>query len=257
MPQEKQINYLRIGSFVVTGIILFIVAILVLGSGMLFKKVTYVETYFNESVQGLSEGSLVKYLGMEIGHVVEINTIDNVYKIQKDLQYRIHRKYIYVKMAIYPKFFNGFSRSEIANQINKEIAAGLRVKLAPQGLTGNVYIELDFLDPKTHPILPIYWQPENIYIPSTTSTLAFFTDNAQYLLNELKQIDFKKLFASMQQLVDESSKLAYRSNKLLAETQPQTINVVDNLNALSEQAKAFPSHIIFGKAPPKLKPGKL
>ena len=173
MAQDKETNYLRIGSFVVTGLMLFIVAILILGSGMLFKKVIYVETYFNESVQGLTEGSPLKYLGMEIGRVVEINALDNVYKIQKNMEYRIHRHYIYVKMAISSKFFGRLSKSEIEERINREIASGLRVKLAPQGLTGNVYVELNFMEPDTHPVLPIYWQPENIYVPSTTSTLAF------------------------------------------------------------------------------------
>jgi len=264
MAQDKQTSYLRIGSFVVTGIILFVVAILVLGSGMLFKRVIYVETYFNESVQGLAEGSAVKYLGMEIGHVVEINTVDSVYKMQKNVQNRIHRQYIYVKMAISPNFFIGLSKAEIKKRLNKEIAAGLRVKLAPQGLTGNVYAELDFLDPKTHKVLPIYWQPKNLYIPSTTSTLTYFTDNAQYLLNELKTIDFKKLFDSMQQLVDGSSQVLYQTNRLLGQTSEQTIDIVDNmrgvtenLNALTEQAKVFPSHMFFGKPPPKLDPGKL
>lgn len=250
MAQDKETNYLRIGSFVVTGIILLIVAILVLGSGMLFKKLIYVETYFNESVQGLTEGSPVKYLGMEIGKVVEINAVDNVYKVQKGMQFKIHRHYIYVKMAISSKFFGRLSRSDIEKRIDNEIASGLRVKLAPQGLTGNVYIELDYLDPKTHPELPIYWQPENIYIPSTTSTLAFFSDNAQYLLNELKKIDFKQLFDNMEQMV-------YRTNRLLGQTSQQTIDIFNNVKSLTEQAKDFPSHIFFSKPPPKLDPRNL
>jgi len=118
-------------------------------------------------------------------------------------------------------------------------------------------VELDFLNPKTHPVLPVYWQPDNIYIPSATSTLTFFTDNAQYLLNELKKIDFKKMFDNMGQLINNANQVLYRTNNLFGRASPQAINIVDNLNALTEQAKVFPSHMLFGKPPPKLNPGKL
>ncbi len=264
MAQDREISYFRIGSFVMTGIILLVIAILVLGSGMLFKRVVYVETYFNESVQGLTVGSPVKYLGMEIGHVVEINAVDSIYKVTDGARSRIHNAYVYVKMAISPKFFDTATKEEVREHIQKDITSGLRFKLAPQGLTGNVYIELDFLNPKTHPKLSIYWTPENLYIPSTTSTLTYFTDNVQYLLGELKKIDVKKMANNVQTLLNNTNKLILRADRIVSQTSEQTINTVNNmqsvsgnLNAITEQAKAFPSHMLFGKPPPPLKPGKL
>jgi len=264
MIPHKHVSYFRIGSFVITGIVLLIIGILVFGSGMLFKRVAHVETYFNESVQGLVIGSAVKYLGMEIGHVEDINAITGVYDIHNGIKNRLCSRYVYVKMAISPKFLGSLSKEELEERIEQDVAAGLRFKLAPQGLTGNVYVELDFVDPKTHPELPIYWQPEYLYIPSTTSILTYFTDNAQYILRELRKVDFKKLFDSIQNLTDSTNELMFKANSILTETQQPAVNVMNNaqnitqnLNALSEQANAFPSHMFFGKPPPKLDLGKL
>jgi len=263
MISSKQISYFRVGSFVITGIILLIVAILILGSGMLFKRVVYVETYFNESVQGLIEGSPVKYLGMEIGDVVEINSLGNIYKVNQDSERKIYNQYIYVKMAISSKFFSNLSNEKIKQQIKDDVASGLRFKLAPQGLTGNVYVELDYVDPKT-PLLPIDWQPEHFYIPSTTSALAYFSENLQYLLGELREVDFRKLFNNMQKAITSINSVSYKTGKLLTQSNRQIVNVISNLrgisqnlNALSEQAKAFPAQTLFGKPPPPLDLSKL
>jgi ABC-type transporter Mla subunit MlaD len=263
MISSKQISYFRIGSFVITGIVLLVIAILIFGSGMLFKRVVYVETYFDESVQGLIEGSPVKYLGMQIGNVVEINSVENIYKLEQDVERKVYNQYIYVKMAISSKFFNNLSSSGISQRIKEDVASGLRFKLAPQGLTGNVYVELDYVDPKTQQ-LSVHWQPQNFYIPSTTSALTYFTDNLQYLLGELREVDFRKLFNNMQNAITSINNVSYKTSKLLAENNQQIINVINNLrdisqnlNALSEQARAFPSQTLFGKPPPPLNLGKL
>lgn len=265
MTNNKHTTYFRIGSFVITGLILLIVAIIVFGSGVLFKRVVYIETYFKESVQGISEGSQVKYLGMEIGFVEEINSVDNVYPEVEALGNAAHAHYIYVKMAILPKFFAGSNDADsISEHIAKLIAAGLRVKLTPQGLTGNSYLELNFLNSETNPLLPINWQPKNYYIPSATSTLAYFTDNAQYLVNELRQIDFKKFFTDINNLANSTDNTMQRVDRMLAQTNQQFIatinnlnNITSNLNILSERMKAYPASVFFGSPPPKLEPDKL
>lgn len=262
---HRNTSYLRIGSFVITGIILLVIAIIVFGSGVLFKRVVYAETYFKESVQGLSEGSQVKYLGMDIGFVKEINAIDNVYPEARKLDINTHAHYIYVKIALMPKFYsNVTNNNEIKEKIEQLVAAGLRIRLAPQGLTGNSYLELDFFNPKDNPVLPINWKPSSFYIPSITSTLAYFTDNAQYLFNELRQIDIKKMAADIDNMILATESVMQRTDRLLGQTNQQLINttndlnsIMNNVNSLSEQMKTHPSSVFFGNAPPKLDPKKL
>ena len=61
-----------IGSFVVGAIVLLLVGIFLLGSGELFKKRYRFVCYFEDSVNGLREGSPVKFKGVEIGSVDQI-----------------------------------------------------------------------------------------------------------------------------------------------------------------------------------------
>ncbi|MCK4869931.1 MAG: MCE family protein [Gammaproteobacteria bacterium] len=264
MQESRQVNYTRIGSFVITGIILIVIAIIVFGSGMLFKRVVYVETYFNESVQGVTVGSAVKYLGMDIGTVKGIAAVDSVYKIENHFQDRKHNRYIYVLMAIKPKFFLGASNEDIKRELTQDIANGLRVKLALQGLTGTAYLELDFVDQNAQTVLPITWKPKHYYIPSTVSTLAYFSDNVQNLMRKFSKLKLQKMVNSAQDFFTTAARASHRLDNMLAQTHGQVVgtvnnlqNITNNLDALSERARAFSSSVIFGKAPPKLNPGKL
>jgi paraquat-inducible protein B len=261
---SRQTNYFKIGSFVITALILLVTAVIIFGSGVLFKHYIYVETYFNESVQGLSEGSEVKYLGMNIGNVKKITTIDDVYNVPVSRREGVPNRYIYVEMAILPKFFISKSSDGIAQEITDEVKSGLRVRLAPLGLTGGSYLELDFLDPKTNSTLPISWKPENLYIPSATSTLTSFTNSLQDMLEEIRKIDFVKIFSDMNHLINISGKVAYNTDRLMAHSSGQMIDVINNLNSITEnltyfsdQARSNPSFILFGSTPPPFEPGKL
>jgi paraquat-inducible protein B len=260
---SRQTNYFKIGSFVIIALILFVTAIIVFGSGIIFKHYVYVETYFNESVQGLTEGSAVKYLGMEIGSVKEIDTIDDVYDVAVSRSNGVPTRYIYVKMAILPKFFISKNSDEIAEEVASEVKSGLRVRIAPQGLTGNSYLNLDFLDPKTHPALPISWQPDDLYIPSSTSTLANFTNTLQSMLEQLHKVDFVKIFNNMNTLIDTSNNVAYNTDRFMTHANGQVIDIInnihaitDNLSTFSDQARSNPSFIFFGSPPPPFVPGQ-
>ena len=52
------------------------------------------------------------------------------------------------------------------------------MRLAPQGITGTSYLEIDYVDPPP-PLLPIDWKPDNIYIPSAPSTVTTFVNAAE------------------------------------------------------------------------------
>jgi len=215
-------------------------------------------------VQGLTVGSPVKYLGIDIGLVKEIAPVDTVYKVDRHDSNNTPDRYVYVLMSIDASFFRSDNSLSTKELVNKDIALGLRVKMALQNVTGNAYLELDFLDPKKHPGLKTYWKPKHFYIPSTPSTLTFVKDQTLLLLEELKQIDFKKLFGNMQKFASSADKAASKFDDLLTHTNRQIIDTINNLhsisknlNTLTEQAKNFPSYTWFGKPPPKLDPDKL
>jgi hypothetical protein len=148
--------------------------------------------------------------------------------------------------------------------LTDEVEHGLRVKLIAQGLTGTSYLEFNYVDPNYSPPLPITWIPKDFYVPAAKSTLTRLSENAQYIMNELKDVDFKKIFTNFNQLTASLSQAASKTELSLTQvnkpltTVLQNFKVIsDNLRIISEQLKINPSSMVFGKPPPPLNPGKL
>src|ERR1700730_10683108 len=66
-------NHWKLGLFVVVGIVLALCTLVFLGAQSLKKQVVSYKTYFDESVQGLEVGSPVKFRGVTIGNVSNID----------------------------------------------------------------------------------------------------------------------------------------------------------------------------------------
>lgn len=276
MADKREVSYFYIGIFFLIGMAMIIAAVIIFGSKTLFKDYDYAETYFSESVQGLTKGSPVKYRGMDIGSVVDIASVDSIYSNQYQQNIvgtptRLYvGSYIYVRMAIQRRFFEHAFGYSLESNLQEAIKHGLRMKLTVQGLTGTAYIEANFVDPST-PILPIFWRPMDYYIPSAPSTLSYFSENAQYLVRELRKIDFPKIFNSAQEMLstsahtmatanqtlDTANNAIVSNNKLLTETMRNLEIISQNLRTISERAKYNTSSVLFGKPPPKLDPNKL
>ncbi len=167
-------NFFKIGSFVILGNLLLFVAIIIFGGGKFFQKKEIIETYFEQSVQGLDVGAALKFQGVQVGNVSEINFVFNEYKT--DLQY------VLVRAEVHPdKLYRGSTRGirseeERAAAIKEEVnKMGLRLQLSSQGITGIAFLNAVYMDPKLHPIPPIDWKPKYVYIPSAQGTIALIT----------------------------------------------------------------------------------
>src|SRR6266511_2688946 len=126
----------------------------------LVQSKTIIETYFNESVQGLDIGSKVKYRGVSVGEVTRIGFTYNKYQQDKPPGDRL--RYVLVEATILGRLIGTKAGGEITRPetVHMEIEKGLRIRLAPQGITGTNYLEIDYADPKTNPELPISWEPD-------------------------------------------------------------------------------------------------
>ena len=78
---NKKISPTLIGAFVIGAIALLVIAIIVFGSGRLFRQTREFVLYFETSVNGLRVGAPVKFKGVEIGSVKNI-----VLQLEKDTQ---------------------------------------------------------------------------------------------------------------------------------------------------------------------------
>lgn len=270
----KKTNYFNIGLFVLIGITLFVLAIIALNASNWFKQPFFIETYFNESISGLEVGSPVKYRGVTIGKVAKIGFAKDIYDDDASRFDKVDQ-YIYVKMAIAVDESHHLANHVIVKTLQQAVAHGLRVKITSQGFTGSAYLDLDYFNPKHNPSLKIDWVPEYYYIPSVASTFTQISDRIEKVFRELNTIDFTSLFTNFNALVKDTDTVAKslpntinlvnqtvgRTNALLSDQQQHIESTLENmaalsrnLRAVSENAKQYPSHILFGKAPPHLDP---
>ena len=188
-------TYLRVGLLALLTAGLLLAAILVFGSTAIRHGQGY-ETYFRDSVQGLDVGAPVKYRGVAIGQVTAVGLVNAQYgtgpsRLTDDPDYRL----VLVRLDLDP------ARLGATPAAGDLVRQGLRARIAPQGLTGQSYVELDFLDPARFPALAVPWVPAAPYIPSAQGTLSQVTDGATTLLTKLAKIDINGLADSLQALI--------------------------------------------------------
>ena len=198
---NKKISPAVIGAFVLGAVALIIIAILVFGSGRLFRQTRDFVLYFDNSVNGLRIGAPVKIKGVEIGSVKDIR-----FQLEKNKELKIP---VIIEIDL-EKFISRGATQAVATAVDREalnkaiVDRGLRGQLEMESLvTGLLFIALDFF-----PGTPInlvqrtdgdYKYPE---IPTLPTTLEQAKDAVTRIMNRLEEIDFKGLIASLDETVN-------------------------------------------------------
>ena len=208
------------------GSVLIIGTILVLGVGTFFEERELFETYVDQSVQGLEEGSVVKFRGVKIGAVEKIDFTRAVYERYKDPSEK--KTYVRIIVALMPGVFSSWSGT-VDESIGKEVDRGLRARLANVGLTGSAYLEMDYLNPDTNPPLEILWEPENHYIPSAQGSFTRIINAAEDVFVKIQNIDFESISQNLNELV------VIAKDKL---EQAEIRELVSNVNMLATEFQA-------------------
>ena len=224
---SQRANYFKLGLFVIGAIVAAVAVLLIIGTGRWFTPRVKMETYFNESVQGLDIGSKMKYRGVVIGEVTRISFTYVKYEFDKPMGER--KRYVLVEAQLEPKLVGGKASTDIASPetTGAEVERGLRVRLAPQGITGTNYLEVDYVDPATS-VLPIDWVPEFIYIPSAPSTVTTFVNAATEIVDRLHRLDIESMVNNLNKLLVTADKTlgALDTGRLQARTE-QTLGKID------------------------------
>lgn len=191
---EIRTNYFKLGLFVLIGLGILLILLVALGAGQFTKDTVYMETYFNESVQGLSSGSMVHYRGFPIGKVERISFVTQEYDIRAGSElYDKYLKYVMVVFAIEKKELADYDEDMMKEMFKTAVKEGARIRLTQQPLTGLSYLDIDFLDPNRYPAMELPWQPEYLYVPSAPSLLSTFTQSAEEAFKQLAKIDIAKI----------------------------------------------------------------
>jgi phospholipid/cholesterol/gamma-HCH transport system substrate-binding protein len=220
-------SYFKIGLFVITSVILGVIGVVVLGGGKFFQKKNIIETYIDESVQGLDVGSPVKFRGVLVGNVEQITL--------SAAEYPTRRSYVVVRAGISRNVFQ-FPLSDPENPtFIAEVERGLRVRLAPQGLTGQAYLEADYLNPKVNPPLVVDWRPRYPYVPSARSRITQLSDAVERILRNIEQVDIQRLIGTMENSLKTIDRLVSGAN--LDKVSTQALTLLSELRETNRQLK--------------------
>jgi phospholipid/cholesterol/gamma-HCH transport system substrate-binding protein len=200
----EKASYFKIGVFIILGTIIGVIGVVALGVGTIFQKKVLVETYIDESVQGLDVGSSVKFRGVPVGKVETISLTS--------AEYPTKRRYVLVRIGLTTTIFQAPLSDAGSPSFTTEIEKGLRVRLASQGLTGAAYIEADYQDPARNPPLEIDWHPRYPYVPSTLSRIAQLSESLEKILRSAEDIDVGRLVAGLEKSLLTITKVAEGAN---------------------------------------------
>lgn len=221
---SKTSNF-KIGLFVLIGLILVIITVILFGGGKFLREKYTIETYFDQSVQGLDVGAALKLNGVQIGDVNDIHFVFNDYETNK--------QYVLVRANIYPDLVRGGGGRRIVDEhenvgvfLNKLVKKGLRLELASQGITGVAFLNMVYIEPDKFPAYDIDWKPEYPYIPSKPGTITIITEAIENLsedvgslINELrkslKDANIAKIGQDLDKLIIDFNRTATNLNTIL------------------------------------------
>ncbi len=200
---RQKAHYVKIGLFVIGATILAVVGIIVLEGGKWFERMTMVETYFNESVQGLEIGAPVRLRGVRMGRVESIRLAREEYNIAFNPEVGLlpYKGVVVVRMSVRLSVAAHFPETDEDMRMRKAVDAGWRFRLASKGITGVLYIESEFVDPERYPPMEIAWTPKTPYIPSAPSTITELGTDLRSITRKLEQVDIEKITKDLDTLL--------------------------------------------------------
>ncbi len=206
-------QYFKVGVFALTGLVLVVLTVVMFGAGRFLEQQLLMETYIDESVQGLDVGSAVKHRGVRVGSVESIGFVGDEYQANAGKNDDLRQsRYVLVRFALRPEVFSDMAGDGAGMSLDRLIADGLRVRLASQGLTGTAYLEVDYMDPAANRPLTISWTPGLPYIPSARSIIRRYSQSLGEVLTELQETDIE----SVARKID---RLAVSANRAIEEAQ--------------------------------------
>jgi paraquat-inducible protein B len=222
---SRKANPTLIGSFVLGGVVIAVIAVVVLGSGRLFRETGTFISFFDASVVGLQTGSPVRFRGIPIGQVTEILIdIQGTDRERGDARiavvYEVDRGLLEARGA-------GVRLADPMN-LDTMMALGIRAQLATESLvTGLKYIGLD-LDPTAPPPSPPVEGLPYPEIPTVSTGFEALEEEIYGMISELGAVKLDTLVTTATDAFSQFGSLA--SKPELATTLEALPATIESLN---------------------------
>jgi paraquat-inducible protein B len=213
-----------VGMFVLGALLLAVVAFLSFGGTNIFAKPTRFIIYFSESVSGLDPGASVKLNGVRIGRVAAINVRYDQASKESLVQVicEIDRNILTDSAG---RQIDLTSPAELQTLVDR----GLRAGLSLTGITGLLFVELEFYDVHKYPANPRFVVDLYPVVPSIPSPISQVQQSIVEIVAKVKKVDFEGLSKDLKTLLATTNqKIGDLDLKTLAE---RVGHAADALNA--------------------------
>ena len=250
-------NRWKLGLFIIIGTLLIFGGIVFFGVSQFFVPTINLMTIFEESVDGLTVGSPVKYNGVPVGIVTKI-MVEQGGKIS-------------VYMKFYPEVMDMKTRDKLKSNLEKEnyirkemdsyVEKGFRCSLQLSGISGNKYIGFKQHDINNY----VYNNPEikdivgnSIFIPSVPTYISGAPDNVSKILNQISQVNFNEISSNINKNLSSVQVLMAKINTFLTTLESQEIQrillqttskldeTLDAATELCNQISTQPNSVLIG-----------
>lgn len=196
-------SYFKIGLFVIFAGALILGGVVVFGSGLFGQKRLYFETYFDESITGLTVGAPVELRGVRIGQVEKIAFVQDVYELSRHSPAGSkYESYVMVLCSVPKGKLPDTWYEHRVSQLSDMVSRGLRARLASNLLTDQAYLQADYIDPSRFPMLEITWKPKHMYMPSAPGEFTTLKQSVDKVLLRLQELDIDKLVAAVEAVLN-------------------------------------------------------
>jgi phospholipid/cholesterol/gamma-HCH transport system substrate-binding protein/paraquat-inducible protein B len=230
-------RYFKLGLFILLTLGALVAGAVSLGAARMFGKSVLVETSFDESVSGLEVGAPVKHRGVTIGHVQSIRFPNNEARDAGSSAEPF--RYIVVEMAFDPHVVAELKEDRLKQTLDRMVVAGLRARLVQSGITGGVYIELNYMDPARYSATKGLAHTEALYVPSAPGAFNQVIDAITDIATKLQKANLDQVVAHADSLivhVDQSvqdlriAELRTKAGAILDHVQSASARLADILN---------------------------
>ena len=200
-------NKYKVGIFVAVGLLLIVLSLLALGALEYFAPKYKAYTVVTQSVQGLEPGAKVKYSGVTIGRVTDVTIGFKNKDIYVYMEFPMKKRDpVYKDMSL-----NDY-RMKLRENFDEYIKDGLRGQLALEGITGSLYVELKFYNPKLYPVADSsQYQPEEkgmFYLPSIPMVeISTIMDNIEKAVRKLANLDYDQTLRDLNKVLNATSQI--------------------------------------------------
>jgi phospholipid/cholesterol/gamma-HCH transport system substrate-binding protein/paraquat-inducible protein B len=227
-------HYFAIGLFVLTATTLGLIGIIAISSDAMRSPKYFLETYVDESVQGIDVGTPFKFRGVEVGRVSKIEVVSSVYDTTK--------MYVMIRVALDSKEMLQ-DPTTLPERVQEQVDKGLRLKLVPQGITGLSFLEADYYPDTEAAPLEIDWSPKYTYIPSTPAMMTLLSRSIERMASEIATLNLKAIGDNVESITSNLNLSVQHVELITRNAADASDEVIDNVRVASGSLPVVTSNL--------------